>query len=367
MLAGNDLLGVAMRVNYRQIEETALANFELLLAYWKIDYIKISEVEYDFKNPNRKDTNFGACRFNTEKGKGADFAGISFSPNEFSAFGPGFTRKDFASPSQDAADNWGFNVIGLCQRISNATDYQHAAKRLNAILREVAGNQSFRQVTEEFIRQRDEDRTRATMAKRLNAAKVWGFCSPYIGTAGEEYFKNRNIFLNSVEPNIRFHPRIKNAEIGGFLPALLFKVQADYDGDLVAIHRIYIKSDGSGKADLDNNKMALGSIKGAGIWFGEPDETLYVAEGPESALSLVSLGYKYVISSINAGNFAELGIPDSVRKCVLCPDNDGAGMAALAKANVAYGEIQKKKIEIKIPPSEYKDWNDMLTDNRRKG
>ena len=47
-------------MKYDQLREKALANFELLLNHWGIEFQLIGEHEYDFLNPTRQDDNFGA-------------------------------------------------------------------------------------------------------------------------------------------------------------------------------------------------------------------------------------------------------------------------------------------------------------------
>ena len=162
---------------------------------------------------------------------------------------------------------------------------------------------------------------------------------------------------------MKFHPAIMNGELKKPLPALLFKVQQSPEGTLSAIHRIYLNSMGTGKAPVDNPKMALGSIKGAGIWLGLPGETLSIVEGPENALSILMMGASFVVCTVNAANFSCLLIPPYVKEVILLPDNDEAGRLACVRATTSYRE-QGKIVKVKFPPmikgKKKTDWNDLL-------
>ena len=110
-------------------------------------------------------------------------------------------------------------------------------------------------------------------------------------------------------------------------------------------------------------KMALCNIKGCGIWFGEKNKVLCIVEGPENALSILSLGYGFVVSTIDASNFSNLTIPECVRKIVLMPDGDKAGVESAKKAKEEYEKL-KIPVSVVFPPKKKDypkwDWNDEL-------
>lgn len=348
---------------HSEIEAQALFNFELLLHHWGIDYIKISPVEYDFLSPSRKDIHFGACRFNTDKGTGADFAGTSYSTRDFNAVGQGFSHEDFASFGEGISNNWGFNIIGLCQRIFRSPTYADAAAMLTRSLKELKENPSYHRISKSAIEKRKQRLESEIQEKIKFASKIWEKCITIDGTPGETYLASRGILLDAPEANMRFHPLIMNGELKKPLPTLLFKVQKEPNGNLVAIHRIYLKEDGNGKANVNNPKMALGSIKGGAVWFGKEQSTLSIVEGCENALAIRCLGGSYVVSTINAGNFSFLRIPPYVTEVILLPDNDEAGRLATVRATRAYQD-QGKTVKIKFPPlikgKKKSDWNDFL-------
>jgi hypothetical protein len=349
---------------YAQLKERALVNFEHLLDFWKINYVQINTNEYDFINPTRKDNNYGACRFNIAKGTGADFTGSGFTSSDFQSIGPGFTKEDFAGFTRGDNNNWGFDIIGLCQRIHGLDAYSDAAKMLRDNLRDLKNTVRLKRADPKAYEQREHKRSEQRLKILKSAERTWNLCEEFPLTFGDGYLRARKIFIRD-EYNMRFHAKIYNSELKANIPALLFKVQKAPDDRLVAIHRIYISKDGKSKAKIENPKMALGSIQNAGIWFGRPGPELCIVEGPENALSIRVLGYPFVVCTINATNFSNLAIPSYVNKVILMPDPDEAGKQAALKAIKSYG---RKGTDIKLvfPPKrklengKLADWNDIL-------
>lgn len=350
-------------INYTALKEKALINILFLFEFWELEYRKISDVEYDFINPTRDDRNFGACRFNIQKGLGADFTGVNFTNSDFQSFGMGFSKEDFASTVQGKTVTFGFDVIGLVQRLYSCSSYTEAAKLLTKQLSDLSKIVQLQKPTLEAALKRQQEQEEIAKKKLITANRVWKICIPIKDTIGEKYLLSRSIILKEIPNVIRYHPKIMNRELKRPIPAILFKVQSEPNGDLKAIHRIYIKEDGSGKADLECPKMALGAIKDSGIWFGKPGPKLCIVEGPENALSILSLGYEFVVSTIDSANFCNISIPEYVEEILLLPDGDRAGKIAAEKAAHRYKEFCKK-IKIVFPP-QYKDkpkwdWNDEL-------
>lgn len=351
---------------YEALKERALANFDFLLAYWEIEYIQINNSEYDFLNPTRNDKNHGACRFNITKGTGADFTGTGFTSADFQSLGPGFTKDDFAGITRGNSNNWGFDIIGLCQRLHGLNTYQDAAKMLGDQLTKLRqSNVHLNKVDPKAKEAREHKRAEQKLKTFKIATNTWKLCQDYKNTPGENYLLSRKIHLEVSDPSIKFHHKIYNSELKSSIPALLFKVAIAPDSPLVAIHRIYIAKDGSRKAHIASTKMALGSVQGAGIWFGEPGPELCILEGPENALTIRCLGYPFVVCTINATNFSNLTIPSYVKKILIMPDPDKAGKINALKAIKAYA---RKDLELKLvfppdrilPNGKKADWNDIL-------
>jgi hypothetical protein len=351
-----------MSDKYGSLREQALANAELLFDYWQLDYVKVNKYEYDFLNPTRKDTKHGACRFNVDKGRGADFAGSYVKDSDItSIFGPNFTREDFQNIGR-VEQSWSFDIIGLCQRLHRLNNYNDAAKFLEKQLNNIKKLEGFQEAAADAAAVRLH-KLQTEKLKRLQwAERIWRSCKSWQGTLAETYFQSRSIKLRGTFPSIKFHPKIYNSELKGFFPAVLFKVSDSMDGALSAIHRIYLDSEGN-KLNVSSPKVALGNILGCGIWFGDINKDLCVAEGPENALSLITLGYGFVVSTVFSNNFSNLNVKGYNIK--LFPDPDTAGRVNTVKAEVNY-RARGNNLSIVFPPKKLlpngklADWNDII-------
>lgn len=349
---------------YDAVREKALANIELLFDYWQLEWKWINSKEIDFINPTRKDTHYGACRFNVEKGRGADFTGSYIKDSDVAKFGPGFTRGDFLNIGKEESQ-WGFDIIGLCQRLRQHTSHNDAYRDLQQTLREIAKNTKLVQPAKDAAAKRLHKIQEEKLKILKSAEKIWKLSKSFEGTIGDDYLRGRKIFIKD-ESSIKFLSKVKNTEKNNFFPALIFKVSKAAGGPITAIHRIYLKVNTEGgllgirysvsKLNCDNPKVALGSVSGSAIWFGTPGPMLCIAEGPENALSLRCLGYPFVASSVFANNFSNIAVPSYVQILKLFPDGDSAGVDNNAKALRKYEYLHPTSI---FPPNN-KDWNDVL-------
>lgn len=352
----------SMSDKYALLREDALQNIEVLFSVWGLDWTKVSDTEYDFKNPTRIDNNFGAARFNVEKGIGADFANSGFSDIDFSGFGSGFDRTDFGFSSNRAVSH-GFDIISLYRHLHNSPSYRDAANALEKQLKLLEKDGSIKRAAFDAAALRAEQIRKKKHKMRTLAFNLLAYCKPYKGTLGQTYLEARKIILKSDEPNIRFHNNVYNSEVNKYFPALVFPIQDKPLGDVKGIHRIYLDPEGYRKAPLAEAKVALGEVSGNGIWFGNPGETLCIAEGPENALTLRMVAYDFVVCTVFSTNFASLTIPKYVKNIVLCPDPDQAGIRGAVKAKKNY---QGRNITVRYPKpilldnGKYADFNDIL-------
>lgn len=200
-------------------------------------------------------------------------------------------------------------------------------------------------------------------------------------TPVEQYLLNRSIdvlSLPSMPDTIRFIPSAfyRNEETGKTesYPAMLTAVR-DLGGRLVTVHRTFLTEDGW-KAPVTTPKrlMALpegSTISGAAIQFGEPEDVLCIAEGVETALSVL-LGTGYPCwAAISANGMTEVLIPQKVKTVLIFADKDRTetGEMAAEKLRARLALEGKLAVIIQIADaipegSKGLDWNDIL---RTKG
>jgi len=127
---------------------------------------------------------------------------------------------------------------------------------------------------------------------------------------------------------------------------------------LCGVHITYLNNDGT-KADLNPNKIMRGRIKGAGIWFGKPNDKLNIAEGIETALSVWEMTDIPTVAILSTGNMAALILPNTVRRITIAANHDTPGIKAAQAAAIKFIKLGIKT-QIKIPPTKGDDFNDVL-------
>ncbi len=98
-------------------------------------------------------------------------------------------------------------------------------------------------VTTRQCHRRDDDKERTEKAR-----DIWKASQPTPSTPVENYLKCRNITI-PIPPSLRYNPAVLYTQSGLWLPCMVSAVQAP-DRHITAIHRTYLKGDGSGKAGV---------------------------------------------------------------------------------------------------------------------
>lgn len=186
---------------------------------------------------------------------------------------------------------------------------------------------------------------------------------PIIGTIAETYLRGRGITCPIPVDCLRFHPACWHPT-GKHLPAMVARVKGS---DGYALHRTYLKHDGSGKADVEPPKAMLGTCAGGAVRLLEADGPLVVAEGIETALSLVSGLLKTpatIWAALSTSGMKNLRLPPDPARLAIASDGDAVGHAAaqkLAERAHAFGWTVSF-----LHAPDGKDWNDILREAEKK-
>jgi hypothetical protein len=215
-------------------------------------------------------------------------------------------------------------------------------------------------------RQPMEDRDRIERAQAL-----WRQGVPIIGTIAEQYLRHRSLFIRpevQIAEALRFHPacpfRLEDGATAR-LPTMLGLMREIITDEPKAIHRTALRADGSGKADLPglgNAKRMLGPAKGAALKLtgdAEVIDGLGIAEGIESALTVICAGWRPVWACGSAGAIERFPILPGIESLTIFADADRAGMAAAAACQARWINAGLE-CSILAPPRAGVDWNDML-------
>jgi len=122
-------------------------------------------------------------------------------------------------------------------------------------------------------------------------------------------------------------------------------------------------SDGSvGKAETEACKLTLGRLRNGGVWLTPLEQVgdqLAVAEGIETALSVLQMTMLPCVAALSASGVRRLRWPAQVRKIWIAADNDPVGLEA---ANVLLDRALSAGLRacIKVPAAGKNDFNDLL-------
>lgn len=170
--------------------------------------------------------------------------------------------------------------------------------------------------------------------------------------------------------DLRFERRFFDCESRQRHPAMLAAVR-DVSGQLVTLHRTLLTADGR-KADFNVPKRLMRlpdgrTITGCAIRFGEPHEVLALAEGIETALSVVVATGLPCWACICAHGLEVVEIPDGVREVLIFADKDrsltGERAAQVLAERLKGSGVTTRVVTIReeIPETEKGiDFNDLL-------
>ena len=214
-------------------------------------------------------------------------------------------------------------------------------------------------------------------SKVARAIKTWRNAQPAAGSLVETYMQSRGITLPP-PASIRFLPRQRNWNDGGTYPAMISLVQrVPGDEDHAALecgvplidagaHFTFLQGrepDGPVvKAPTDACKLTLGQLRHGGVWLTPVEtigEQLAVAEGIETALSVMQITKLPTVAALSAAGMRSLRWLPQVRRLWIAADNDQVGLKA-AKVLLERAVRAGLRADIKIPAGGKNDFNDLL-------
>ncbi len=210
------------------------------------------------------------------------------------------------------------------------------------------------------IARREAEAIKEGEQREKRALALWCESVSIGDTVAETYLRGRGISCQLSE-TLRFHhacwhPSAKR------LPAIVSLVEGS---DYFAVHRTYLRLDGSGKAEVDPPKAMLGAVAGGAVRLSESDGPLVVTEGIETGLSLLCgllSGPATVWAALSTSGVRGLKLPVNPRKLIIAPDGDDPGRAA-AQALATQAQALGWDVSL-LPALEGRDWNDVLAADR---
>lgn len=191
------------------------------------------------------------------------------------------------------------------------------------------------------------------------AERLWGESLPIRSTPAETYLRGRGITCD-LPVTIRFHPECWHGPTARRWPAMIARVQG---APVFAVHRTFLRPDGSGKAGLPGgDKLMLGSTAGGAVRLAPMSDRLVVAEGIETALSLACgllAGPATIWAALSTSGMIALRLPRRLGRLTVACDGDRPGRnAAFALAERAQGIGWEVSL---LDPGDGVDFNSILT------
>ncbi len=216
----------------------------------------------------------------------------------------------------------------------------------------------YRRFTRPASRATANDRPDRDDAKRSAAAlAIWQAATLADGTPVETYLVSRGLHIPP-PPTLRFHAGLKHPS-GGIWPAMVALVTRGTDDAPLAITRTFLSHDGRRKALVEPSRMMLGRVAGGAVRLAPAGDTLGVAEGIETALSVMQATGMPMWAALSTSGYARLGLPPGVREIVIFADNDRAGLEAARHAAVRW-HAEGRTVRIAVPPQPGMDFNDLV-------
>jgi phage/plasmid primase-like uncharacterized protein len=197
------------------------------------------------------------------------------------------------------------------------------------------------------------DSERIEMARR-----IWSEASGATGTPAQVYLQSRGIAI-AIPPSIRFAANLWHSP-NVYAPTLVAAVQSP-SASITGIQRIYLKADGSGKADLEPAKKSLGQCVGGAVRLARAGDTLVLAEGIETGLSVIQATGLPVWVALGTSGLRAMQLPNQVRDVIIAADNDVNNAGQRAAQDAAAKFISEGRcVRIAMPQTPGTDFNDSL-------
>lgn len=220
----------------------------------------------------------------------------------------------------------------------------------------------------EAARRREQEAADKAARRFDSAMRLWAETVCPVGTIVETYLRSRNLSVPDavVEGgHLRFHSACP-VKVGGQLirlPAMVALMTDAVTAEPRAVHRTFLRTDGSGKAHMPDGgtaKKMLGEARGAVIRLSPDDGVtmgLGLAEGIENALTALSVGWMPVWAAGSAGNMAAFPVFGGVEYLTVFADRGEAGERAADTCATRWADAGREA-EVIIPVSA--DLNDAL-------
>lgn len=189
------------------------------------------------------------------------------------------------------------------------------------------------------------------------ARLLWDRSAAISGTPAEAYLRSRGI-TGALPASLRFSSAVR-MPCGAEVPAMVASVTVPSTGQPLAVQRTALKPDGSGKAEIEKKKAALGKTAGGAVVFGDLTHCgpILEGEGIETVLSACFATGLPGIATLGATTLGKPRLPDGSPVIIL----GDVGSEEAARKGAARRKDEGREVRIAYPPAgSGKDFNDVL-------
>jgi putative DNA primase/helicase len=199
--------------------------------------------------------------------------------------------------------------------------------------------------------------------RRSQALHLWAEARHPSQTPAEHYLKKRGLELPiEASEMLRFHPHLYHGDQSS--PGLIALFRDLATDEPCGIHRTFLAPDCS-----RYDRKMLGRVGGAAIKLSPDSEVttgLGIAEGIETALAVMSTGWRPLWALGSAGAIRRLPVPRGLEALTIFADHDDAGVGEAAAEACAERWAQAGvEVTIATPAVPGQDFNDCLNGGSR--
>ncbi|MFK5980961.1 MAG: toprim domain-containing protein [Rhizobiaceae bacterium] len=152
--------------------------------------------------------------------------------------------------------------------------------------------------------------------KKQSARKIWDGSRALVGTPAEDYLHGRGL-VSPNSPSLRYNPTcpFKSKSVPAMIGAIVDIETNEFRG----VHRTRLDA---------KEKAMLGIAAGAVVKLSANDEVttaLFLAEGIETTLAIMEMGFKPAWATLSAGSMAKFPVLNGIECLTIFADNDASG------------------------------------------
>jgi hypothetical protein len=213
-----------------------------------------------------------------------------------------------------------------------------------------------------------EDRARSEddLRRIARAQELWNEAGDPRGTAAEQYLNARALNLSEdlAGAVLRFHHRTpwrnENSGRTDFIPCLIACFRSIDDDQIVAVHRIRV--DQPQRWPKTQRRM-FGPTYRAAVKLAPAGDELLIAEGVESAMAAMTLGFGVAWALGSAGAIARFPVIDGVQRLSIHAEPGQASATAVEMCRARWRQASRKTAVVRSTIGS--DLNDALMAQRR--